>query len=369
MHLSGIEKEGSYPYQYNGLSEQQADPTGKGYTYETDWRGYDPALGRFKGIDALADEMPGINPYQYSYNNPVMFNDPSGLIVLPVLTVAAKRIVSTTAAQVFGQAVMHSAVQLTAGAAIQALGGGLSGCCPGPCCPEQGAQQAQTSGQTPASQQGVAQEARGVNPLTLPVAEQVVERVVGQAVGRGAVWLVRGASAATAFLTAMLYSHPAGAGSAFSNHLVGEQLQRFNELEAIRTTGNRTLTPSELEELDLLTQLQFPHGRRSRVPLPHPTSDLVGFRKDHILNRHRFGSGISGKTEFPSSWSDQRIIQEVNRIANDVSAPGGMGKWDSPYKTGYIDGIQIRVDFYPSTHPKYAGKVSTAYPTNVTPNP
>ena len=275
LHLSGIEKEGSYPYQYNGLSEQQADPTGKGYTYETDWRGYDPALGRFKGIDALADEMPGINPYQYSYNNPVMFNDPSGLIVLPVLTVAAKRIVSTTAAQVFGQAVMHSAVQLTAGAAIQALGGGLSGCCPGPCCPEQGAQQAQTSGQTPASQQGVAQEARGVNPLTLPVAEQVVERVVGQAVGRGAVWLVRGASAATAFLTAMLYSHPAGAGSAFSNQLVGEQLQRFNELEAIRTTGNRSLTPSELEELDLLTQLQFPHGRPSRVSLP----DLAGKEK------------------------------------------------------------------------------------------
>ena len=74
----GIEKEGSYPYQYNGLSEQQADPTGKGYSYETDWRGYDPQLGRFKGIDALADEMPGINPYQYSYNNPVMFNDPTG---------------------------------------------------------------------------------------------------------------------------------------------------------------------------------------------------------------------------------------------------------------------------------------------------
>jgi RHS repeat-associated protein len=266
LHLTGIEKEGSYPYQYNGLSEQQADPTGKGYSYETDWRGYDPQLGRFKGIDALADEMPGINPYQYAFNNPLNFNDPSGLYVLPVVTVVAKRILASTAAQVFGQAVMHSAVQFTAGAAIQALGGGASGCCPGPCCPEQGAQQAQTSRQTPATQQGVAQEARGVNPLTLPVAEQVVERVVGQAVGRGAAWLVRGASA---FVAAMLYPHPAGAGSAFTNQLVGEQLQRFNELEAVRTTGNRSLTPSELEELDLLTQLQFPHGRPSRVSLPN----------------------------------------------------------------------------------------------------
>ncbi len=147
LHLAGIEKAGSYPYQYNGLSEQQSDPTGKGYLYETDWRGYDPALGRFKGIDALADETPGINPYQYAFNNPLNFNDPSGLYVLPVLTVAAKRIVASTAAQVFGQALMHSVAQFAAAGAIQALGSGLSSCCPGPCCPGSGGGgQAQGSG-------------------------------------------------------------------------------------------------------------------------------------------------------------------------------------------------------------------------------
>lgn len=96
--------------------------------------------------------------------------------------------------------------------------------------------------------------------------------------------------------------------------------------------------------------------------------DLVGDRKVHILNRHRAGAGKPGKTEFPAEWSDQRILDEVNKIANDLKANGGVGKWESPFKTGTVDGIEIRVDFYPPTHPK-AGKVSTAYPTNTTPNP
>ncbi len=97
--------------------------------------------------------------------------------------------------------------------------------------------------------------------------------------------------------------------------------------------------------------------------------DLVGFRRDHIINRHKSGAGKPGKTEFPSNWDDDKIINEVNKIANNPNAPGGVGKWDSPYKTGTVDGIEIRVDFYPSTHPTHAGKVSTAYPTNTPPNP
>lgn len=100
-----------------------------------------------------------------------------------------------------------------------------------------------------------------------------------------------------------------------------------------------------------------------------PDSDLVGHRKDHILNRHRSGAGKPGKTEFPSSWDDKKIIDEVNTIANNPKAPGGTGKWNSPFKTGNVDGVEIRVDFYPPTHPTYAGRVSTAYPTNTIPNP
>ena len=49
-------------------------------TYEMDFRGYDPALGRFMQVDPLADIIPAINPYSFGYNNPVFFSDPLGLI-------------------------------------------------------------------------------------------------------------------------------------------------------------------------------------------------------------------------------------------------------------------------------------------------
>ena len=45
-----------------------------------DFRGYDPALGRFMQVDPLADIIPAINPYSFGYNNPVFFSDPLGLI-------------------------------------------------------------------------------------------------------------------------------------------------------------------------------------------------------------------------------------------------------------------------------------------------
>ncbi len=48
-------------------------------TYETLFRGYDPVLGRFMQIDPLTELMPGINSYQFGFNNPVSLNDPLGL--------------------------------------------------------------------------------------------------------------------------------------------------------------------------------------------------------------------------------------------------------------------------------------------------
>jgi hypothetical protein len=47
---------------------------------ETPFRPYDAQLGRFHGVDLLADMFPGITPMHFGYNNPVLFNDPSGLI-------------------------------------------------------------------------------------------------------------------------------------------------------------------------------------------------------------------------------------------------------------------------------------------------
>jgi RHS repeat-associated protein len=64
-------------FKFNGGSERE---TGLGLHWdETPFRPYDAQLGRFHGIDALADMFPGITPMHFGYNNPVLFNDPSGL--------------------------------------------------------------------------------------------------------------------------------------------------------------------------------------------------------------------------------------------------------------------------------------------------
>lgn len=43
--------------------------------YETFFRGYDAALGRFMQVDPLASSFSSSSPYHYAYNNPVLFND------------------------------------------------------------------------------------------------------------------------------------------------------------------------------------------------------------------------------------------------------------------------------------------------------
>ena len=74
--------------------------------------------------------------------------------------------------------------------------------------------------------------------------------------------------------------------------------------------------------------------------------DLTDFRKDHILNNHRFGAGKPGKTEFPAGWSDQKILHEVSDVATDPNSIRGVGKWGGEWAEGVRDGITIHVDFF-----------------------
>jgi RHS repeat-associated protein len=47
--------------------------------YDLDFRNYDPVLGRLNQVDPMADKYGSASPYHYSFNNPVSFNDPTGL--------------------------------------------------------------------------------------------------------------------------------------------------------------------------------------------------------------------------------------------------------------------------------------------------
>ena len=67
----------SYKYKFNGQEYQ--DELGLNMT-AMDFRQYDNALGRFHGMDALAELMPWITPYHFGFNNPVYWSDPTGLV-------------------------------------------------------------------------------------------------------------------------------------------------------------------------------------------------------------------------------------------------------------------------------------------------
>jgi RHS repeat-associated protein len=68
----------NYRYAFNGM-EQDKEVSGNGNSYTTQFRQYDPRLGRWKSIDPLAHKFASINPYAGMGNNPMFFIDPLGL--------------------------------------------------------------------------------------------------------------------------------------------------------------------------------------------------------------------------------------------------------------------------------------------------
>lgn len=73
--LSGAE---AYRYAYNGM-EQDNEVSGNGNSYTTEFRQYDPRLGRWKSLDPLMAQFPWQSPYCAFDNNPIFYIDPSGL--------------------------------------------------------------------------------------------------------------------------------------------------------------------------------------------------------------------------------------------------------------------------------------------------
>jgi hypothetical protein len=95
----------------------------------------------------------------------------------------------------------------------------------------------------------------------------------------------------------------------------------------------------------------------------HQEFKLTPKRKTHILygdgtgGGHKFGTGIPGKTEFPESWNEDKIITTVIRIANDSQLPmrpSGRRYW---LRMGEEDGLQIRVVLN-----RENGEIVTGYP-------
>ncbi|MGV3631749.1 MAG: RHS repeat-associated core domain-containing protein [Bacteroidota bacterium] len=69
-----------YRYAYNGM-ETDPEVKGEGNSYTTEFRHYDPRLGRWLSLDPLMGEFPWMSPYVGFDNNPVIYTDPYGLNV------------------------------------------------------------------------------------------------------------------------------------------------------------------------------------------------------------------------------------------------------------------------------------------------
>lgn len=52
---------------------------GDGNSYTTEFRQYDPRLGRWLSLDPLMDALPGMSPFAAYNNNPIYWRDPQGL--------------------------------------------------------------------------------------------------------------------------------------------------------------------------------------------------------------------------------------------------------------------------------------------------
>ncbi|MBN8786803.1 MAG: hypothetical protein J0I84_06925, partial [Terrimonas sp.] len=86
-------------YRFNGGNELQnkefSDGSGLDW-YDATFRMYDPQIGRFHQIDELADIVDSWSPYTFSFNTPILFNDPLGLlagsdtITLPEVIIVGK---------------------------------------------------------------------------------------------------------------------------------------------------------------------------------------------------------------------------------------------------------------------------------------
>ncbi|MGN6266192.1 MAG: RHS repeat-associated core domain-containing protein [Ginsengibacter sp.] len=83
----------NYRYGFNGM-EDDNEIKGPFNTLKTEWREYDPRLGRWFSSDPLVSKFPGWSPYVFAFDNPIWLNDPEGNIpptIKQIITEGKKR--------------------------------------------------------------------------------------------------------------------------------------------------------------------------------------------------------------------------------------------------------------------------------------
>lgn len=85
-----------------------------------------------------------------------------------------------------------------------------------------------------------------------------------------------------------------------------------------------------------------------RLAMVVQRAKVSGHRRTHILDGdatgggHRYGSG-GGKSEFPRSWSDDKIIKAIEAVSVDPAARAEPSYGGKTKIVGVYDGVSIRV--------------------------
>ena len=134
--------------------------------------------------------------------------------------------------------------------------------------------------------------------------------------------------------------------------------------------GAETQTPSEAEPGSQSPKQES--GEELQPAAPRTGHSCDPKARAHILDGdatgggHGAGRGVSGKSEFPSDWTDEDVINEVESVANDPASKatpqGSRTRID-----GTRNGVDIRVIV--EGKPGAGGRIVTGFPTNVPRNP
>ena len=97
------------PFKYNGKELEKSFGL---ETYEYGARQYDPQIGRWKGLDPLADKYLPISPFAYVANNPIQFIDPDGKFIFKYTDADLKRFGLTRQDMVRFETVVNNAYKV-----------------------------------------------------------------------------------------------------------------------------------------------------------------------------------------------------------------------------------------------------------------
>jgi RHS repeat-associated protein len=104
-------------------------------------------------------------------------------------------------------------------------------------------------------------------------------------------------------------------------------------------------------------------GEKPSLVDPDRAEHILEGDKDGKGGGHRSGTGRPGKSEFPSDWSDEKILGEISDVATDPASKRRPGRGGRELVSGTRDGVDIEVVIDPDRG------IVTGYPTNRGQNP